>query len=142
MRKLTVTTIFSVFFLIAGYFSWNEVVQYYVNGSPGNVDDLQGYFIAPLFTGFFWLLLNLFSLWIFRKIAVLTGAKESLFQTLYLLTNLFCLFSITWLATLGKHDSLDGLQLTQISLHFFTAIYLLSATLTFFIFVGLRRKFG
>ncbi|WP_338560166.1 hypothetical protein [Erwinia sp. E_sp_B04_7] len=141
MKYVISQVTFSILFLVTGYLSWDQLVQYYVNGAESNVVNVRNFFVAPLFTASFWLFLYLSAGWVFRKIAVITRARENLFQLLFLIANLFFLFSVTWFSKPGGNDELATVQLTQISDRFFMAIYLISAALSLGVFIGLRRKF-
>ncbi|MEI2267407.1 hypothetical protein [Erwinia sp. CGal63] len=140
MRRVGITFVFSLLFLLAGYFSWHKVTQFYLGDAMGNITNMRMYLIAPLLCAVLWLMIFLIAKKIFNQITLLPVGKESGFCLSFLAGNLAFLFLISKLAYFMRSDELKSVQLDTINILPLALIYLASALLSVTLFAILRRK--
>lgn len=141
MKSIIATASFSIIFFITGYFSWDVLIHCYLGGNERIVTDLHLFLLIPFMTAFLWLILFLLSRWFFEKISNPSFTKDMLFNSLYLLANVFMLVIGTKLAIYLCQNALDNMAVTHIKGSIFIALYLSSFAMTFIVFSVLRRKY-
>lgn len=140
--RLLLPFFFGALYLITGYLSLQKVLEYASSGYSGVITDMRNYLVAPLLCALLWLLVYLVAWWGFRKIAALSVAKETAFQSLFFLANILCLAGLTVLSVPGQKAALNDVQLMQIDVTDFAWVYLLAAAITLVVFVLIRRKWA
>lgn len=140
--RLLLPFFFGALYLITGYLSFQEVLEYASSGHSGVTTDMRSYLVAPLLCALLWLLVYLVAWWGFRKIATLSVAKETTFQSLFFLANILCLAGLTVLSVPGQKAALNDVQLMQVDVTDFAWIYLLAAAITLVFFALIRRKWA
>gem|GEM_PF-673171 len=142
IMRLLLPFFFGALYLITGYVSLQEVLQYANSGHSGVITDMRSYLVSPLLCALLWLLVYLVAWWGFRKIAFLSAAKETAFQALFFLANIFCLAGLTVLSVSGRKAALNDVQLIHLDVTDFAWVYLLAAAITLVVFALIRRKWA
>ena len=140
--RLLLPFLFGALFVITGYVSLQEVLQYANSGHSGVITEMRSYLIAPLLCALLWLLVYLVAWWGFRKIAFLSVAKETAFQTLFFLANILCLAGFTVVSFSGQKAALHDVQLMHVDVTDFAWVYLPAAAITLVVFALIRRKWA
>ncbi|WP_233501032.1 hypothetical protein [Pantoea sp. ARC270] len=142
IMRLLLQFFFGALYLITGYVSFQAVLHYASCGHSGVITEMRSYLVAPLLCALFWLLFYLVAWWSFRKIALLSVAKETAFQLLFFLANNVCLAGLTLFSVPGRKAALNTVQLMKIDVTDFAWIYLASAAITLVVFALIRRRWA